>query len=692
MKYLTEKEEKYGKALGIGLIIIVAGFVGVNQMTGYSPGLLSITSGGLCTSGVSDVAFFSNSEELAGEHFLVSAVGDCSDQVIRAGGGELPADQLVGTRNGEEVQAENSFIAQMSGYSAWADHPIYTTSNGVMDTRDTVYKVQVNAYEFDGSVDNTESKCTDTQSTGLESPYNQLQFMEWKGGVEGNSVLYCFSVDRQAEIGEFNLDTVSDYEATFEACSGSTCESAQLTKQQLRAGTTVGSGSQSFYVQSPGDLMGGVIDSGLSSVDARPVCGSDCQNPAEEVSWTLAREENIDIYKSNVRGFKDNALNAIQYDWGESRTNSEIMNDLRSYQSDVNEPAQQLVEYNLGSITQDIEDRLSWSGDVRIEEGNLRAYDTQNAAELFNPELIFRISADWVGIGANVAEPKIQDDYRVSMNDQTTQSVSIDVRNDGPTGSVFVGVDCQSTPLTGGGYEQEIREGGTVVYNIDITSDKIEELEETHSCAINAKDTDAGSTQDSSTLTVDIDSNFEDSDGDGVADPYDECPNTKGVESNNGCALYETDCSDGDDNDGDGYVDEDDPDCDDGEPEPEDRDNDGIPDKQDECPLEPAPDSEDGCPDEKPDEEICENTAEYPNGANEDNDGDGYLPNADPDCKDGGGIPDWFYPVLVLVVVLLGVGIAAILIFDDQYPRNRSARQAVRRRVPIRRSSRGGRR
>jgi len=83
-----------------------------------------------------------------------------------------------------------------------------------------------------------------------------------------------------------------------------------------------------------------------------------------------------------------------------------------------------------------------------------------------------------------------------------------------------------------------------------------------------------------------------DSDGDGIADKDDACPNDKGTKENNGCP----------DTDGDGVVDKDDkcasqagPAANAGCPWP-DTDGDGILDKDDKCPSEAGVASERGCP------------------------------------------------------------------------------------------------
>ena len=96
-----------------------------------------------------------------------------------------------------------------------------------------------------------------------------------------------------------------------------------------------------------------------------------------------------------------------------------------------------------------------------------------------------------------------------------------------------------------------------------------------------------------------------DSDGDGVADPDDECPETAGLAEMNGCP----------DADGDGVRDDEDncpdeagPAENDGCPWP-DSDGDGILDKDDECPEEAGPAASNGCP--EPTAEVISELNEY---------------------------------------------------------------------------------
>jgi len=92
-----------------------------------------------------------------------------------------------------------------------------------------------------------------------------------------------------------------------------------------------------------------------------------------------------------------------------------------------------------------------------------------------------------------------------------------------------------------------------------------------------------------------------DSDGDGIADKDDECPNEKGTKENRGCP----------DTDGDGVIDKEDacikvpgPAANKGCPWP-DTDGDGVLDKDDDCPNEAGPASNKGCPEVLSDEDLA---------------------------------------------------------------------------------------
>ncbi len=143
------------------------------------------------------------------------------------------------------------------------------------------------------------------------------------------------------------------------------------------------------------------------------------------------------------------------------------------------------------------------------------------------------------------------------------------------------------------------------------------------------------------TETIDVDDSPKDSDGDGLLDPEDECPQKPedfdGFEDNDGCPDT--------DNDDDGIADSDDacPNVPEGErdgfrdsdgcPDP-DNDGDGIADINDGCPDQPEDfdgfEDEDGCPDtDNDDDGIVDTLDECPNEA-EDYDGD----------LDGDGCPE----------------------------------------------------
>ena len=122
-----------------------------------------------------------------------------------------------------------------------------------------------------------------------------------------------------------------------------------------------------------------------------------------------------------------------------------------------------------------------------------------------------------------------------------------------------------------------------------------------------------------------------DSDGDGVADSSDDCPNTEGSEIYNGCPPP--------DFDGDGVPDDED-ECpstgdqgfglkDNGCPI-QDSDGDGIPDPEDDCPNTEGSTSTDGCPDSDGDG-TRDSRDEFPNDSScvEDSDNDGVCDSED---------------------------------------------------------------
>lgn len=129
-----------------------------------------------------------------------------------------------------------------------------------------------------------------------------------------------------------------------------------------------------------------------------------------------------------------------------------------------------------------------------------------------------------------------------------------------------------------------------------------------------------------------------DSDGDGIYDKDDECPNTPGLAEFNGCP----------DTDGDGVPDKED-ECPDTEGLPEfdgcpDSDGDGIPDPKDKCPNEAGSEALKGCPDADGDG-VADKDDECPNEAGPeankgcpypDTDGDGVLDKDDMCPNDAG--------------------------------------------------------
>jgi len=171
--------------------------------------------------------------------------------------------------------------------------------------------------------------------------------------------------------------------------------------------------------------------------------------------------------------------------------------------------------------------------------------------------------------------------------------------------------------IGGGMYWLDSESVGTFNSNVGINfwlSDKFAlTLDTTHKAAFDDSNLDLMQHR----LGIKLSFGGKDTDGDGIYDKYDECPDEPGLEEFNGCP----------DNDGDGIPDKDDacpntpglakfngcPDTDgDGIPDPDDAcpdeaglvefngcpdtDGDGIPDKDDECPTEAGPAANNGCP------------------------------------------------------------------------------------------------
>jgi hypothetical protein len=671
------------KILGGLVTVLVLGVLVLNVTTGFSPGPLSISGdGGLCTDSISEVQFYSNSDEIDGEHFLVSATGDCSNNALVAGNGaEIPSSELDGLKNGEKIQAENGFTVKMTDFNQKISRDILLTDTGFEDSQQ-LYSVEVEEinpapYNYNGQA--MREACYDRQADGVTYPYNNLQWQQFdKSGTD----LYCSVASKNGKLGKFATSASVSYTATFKVCASGRCsESTTLTDDQITSGASFGSGDREVYVKSSGSLINDVVDTGIDSIDGRPVCDDNCENPKyTSTSYVMASENDLQNYRNAVRGWADDAQSQIP-DLGDGTIGEADFSDL---ESDVNTPHRKIVNGE-NSIISDVESDENYEL-LRFDRNALYA-QTSERAQVTSPKLTFRIDADWVGIKSLVAEPSVRQPPRISMNDMSTRQVDITVDNNGPKAEIYAAIDCQNNPLVGGGYKNTISKGGSATYSINLESSKLESKEGTFTCAVNAKSMNADDTQSSKTLTVDVEANFRDTDGDGVPNDIDQCPRDKGPSTNAGCPLTEAgQCNDGVDNDNDGLTDDEDPDC--GPNTPEDTDNDGYYDREspvDECPLEPAPASDNGCPeDDYPDEEVCKDTAEYPNGAEEDNDRDGYTPDADPDCKETGGLPDWLLPAGAAVAGLLVVGIAVILVVDDQYPRRRTARQAVKRKVPNR--------
>ena len=166
-------------------------------------------------------------------------------------------------------------------------------------------------------------------------------------------------------------------------------------------------------------------------------------------------------------------------------------------------------------------------------------------------------------------------------------------------------------------------------------------LDRNDDCPEDAEDTDGFEDADGCPDT--------DNDGDGIPDASDECPMTEGIEANDGCPERDRDkdgIRDGEDECPDKAEDRDDYEDADGCPDT-DNDGDGIVDEQDDCPMVEGIEERNGCPSQDKDgdgirdgEDKCPGDPEDKDGYRDedgcpdrDNDGDG-LPDTEDDCPD----------------------------------------------------------
>ncbi len=568
-------------------------------------------SSSACLLSSSDVAidyFTSPDQEFSGEKSWVVRIGaNCGDHVI-TGGADIQQDDLEASDpdSGQTAQAGSGAKAGVTDFNAWAYNKIRASSS------DTVYaagynKITCEREGLDTRQCDSEEKtqCENWQNSNAASHY-ELDISRIEGRVGSKDILHCFRAEKRGEVAQFESSTFTDFDATISICADGTCHGEAISKAD--SSVTVGSGDQKAHVQWNGDLMRSLFDVNVDTSTYRPACENDCNNPINQVSWSVTTQHLYNSYYDSLTGFDSNVDSLLNDGFDPSGAadahNSHVHNVLETD--------------SRGALANSIG---SWVDRIVFEAGQMRIYG-DDGFQLINPTFTIRWDVDWLGLIIALAEPSIGDVQSPSLTATESTTVTVPVTNTGDIeGRVKTSISCP-TPLQGDHRTQYLEPGQTSTYQLQISSGP--STTRTYDCTITAMDEDDTRDRYTATqsLTVNVESSCTDSDGDQVCDQFDDCPDTQGPEANNGCPV------DGED----------------------DRDNDGIPDSQDDCPTKPETynlyQDSDGCPDTRPEStEICDN--------GRDDDGDGLIDERDPDCPSD----DDEFPVNPWhIIIVMGVG------------------------------------
>ena len=633
--------EQNAAPLAIITVLIVGGAVGLSQAGFDIPGMQASISGSqLCAIGADQVRVSSNDPDIGGKTWIVEAVGGCSDHVIE-GGALVEADDIQGQDpdTGETAKAREDFEIGLTDFQGYAYNNVrdpdalstYTVEHRRIEGSGVgggIVKPDLQAcreWQEENSVsldalDQPEIDPGDDQFSNTDHvPYVQ----EGLPFVDG-SVLNCYRAQaKEGEIGYFESTTFSDWTGTFAMQAGGTTVDKTVTKEQAQGGITLGTGDQQAHIQYTGSLTNRILDTNLDTNRFRPACDNNCNQPENQKSYKITADTLVDDYVSSIQNFEYQSEQAVE--------NGNPGSVATSHNTDVQNiytGQSQALQNEVGN----------WVSRTEFQGDQFRVYGEDNDI-LGRPSFTFKIDADWIGFEIPVADPEIGSVSDVSLEAQGPgSSTRITLQNNAEVGgTVHTSVSCPS-PLIAGYDEGYIQPGGTQSFNVDISSGP--SPDNTYTCDVRVKDKDARQVQDTSTLSVDVASSCTDTDGDGVCDQNDGCIDEEGPASNNGCPTG-----------------------------PQDSDGDGIADSQDQCPTRSQTPDElldrfgtsqeiyngyqdsDGCPDEiqNPNEEVQCNDGI-------DNDGDGLIDDADPDCQDTNGSP--VLPIALGAIILAG-GVAA---------------------------------
>lgn len=656
--------------------------IGAEQAGLDIPGTsFSITNPESCGLSASQVQILSNSEELNREAWRVEMGTNCGDSIL-TGGAEVDQSDLEGTNSeGKTVEAETGFEFAFENFDPYRKFNIETRNGQPVPVNDlggegargvdhTSFECSKNELASNTCGQPEQDKCDNwQQNNGVDDIFSPLNVdVVEHTGFGTNNVLHCFTPTKQeAFISPFATGEELGFTAEAVLEADGTTKRKTITGGSGTTSVTLGSGDRQANVQWTGNRLGEIAGANLDTNSFAALCGNGCSNPDDPSAdgWKVI-PTGSSTYYSRYLDYRNNFESKVEGKLadgfsanGAAADLNTRLGNLKLQSSATDQVEQDIGEFSVGSVT--------------VQDGGL-VIRPENVREAIKPIFTIDVVADWIGFKELVADPDIREGQLsdITITAQQSTSVQVPIQNRGSAaGDVEVVVSCQS-PVSGGSTRVNVPAGEERSASVTLQTSASDTV--TSKCVVTAQDRDAFNIQDRASFNVNVQTSCQDADGDGVCREFDQCPDVGPSGSaasvplsgmaQDGCAVEEYICDNGVDEDGNGLVDNNDPACEGDPPKPpQDSDNDGVPDDRDQCPNTPE-----SVPHEQVDANGCEiNTPpetedEFVNGCTdgEDNDGDGLIDDADPDCQDRPGGAPW------PLIIGAGTLVALLAIFRKQ--------------------------
>ncbi|MFU1780287.1 hypothetical protein ACM16X_02775 [Haloarcula japonica] len=519
----------------------------------------SIGTSNFCANGVSEVDLVGSRKGLDEAVFIDASAG--CDNKIFGGLATIPEDELSASDSDGTYQATQDFQLGLTEFESW----FYKEVNE--ETRNTAYSVRSKAVDcgWDGCGQQEYQQCVSWYNEKSEyeplGPY--FPFSGWSGASSEEKLqwvnegswsqqswtLYCFRQEPSGQVASFDGDQHTGFEGVFKAQAGGQSSTATVSEDKKAASIEI-YGHKKAHITNVGSYVGDVRT--IDWDNFRPMCDGECNLPAEDVNWKLAGEEPYQDYLDSINGGLRQCLTEGSDSAIESGNPGECVSRHNSYVENTLTDQSSAFKNYIGGT----DSSANWVREVRSRGDEIQVV-AKEGEKIGSPDFRIWGEFDWIGFDLVKTKPAIDDASLDEVNlkglEQTT--VAIPVQNVADVaGEIETNLECGGT-LSAGSQTKTVEAGESANYFITLSSEASETAD--YSCTVEAYDTDepSGTGIDQATLEVHVERNAEDSDGDGVPDKWDSCPNTAGPESNNGCPAEEI-CGDGVDNDGDGQIDE----------------------------------------------------------------------------------------------------------------------------------------